>query len=296
MFQRQASDASQEFFTARDGSLVPATLVLSRHPSARNTLVRAYGAYGQSMTTAFKYQDVPLLLRGWNIVYLHVRGGGELGSGWHNQGRQSLKAASSNDVVDGVMWLRHGYLSDHVDRIVLDTYSAGALSVATAASDPLMKGATPRSPSTPMISAMLLQYAFVDPLSAMMDSNLSLTVHERDEWGDPIADEAIRNLLKNISPYQRALNGQLPACPVLLMNSAIDVRVQPWQQAKFAQALRSALRRSDQMQTPQYPSKVPPVLMITDFFNGHMGPDDDVQQADTSARVLSWMLAAVGEE
>ena len=177
MFRRQKRNASQECFTARDGSQVPATLVLSRHPSARNTLVRAYGAYGQSMTTAFKYEDVPLLLRGWNIVYVHVRGGGELGSGWHNQGRQSLKAASSNDVVDGVMWLRHGHLSEHVDRIVLDTYSAGALSVATAASDPLMKGVTPRSPSTPMISALLLQYAFVDPLSAMMDANLSLTVH-----------------------------------------------------------------------------------------------------------------------
>jgi protease II len=81
-----------------------------------------------------------------------------------------------------------------------------------------------------------------------------------------------------------------------MLNSAIDVRVQPWQQAKFAQALRAALRRSDPMQTTQHQSKVPPVLMITDFFNGHMGPDDAVQQADTYARVLAWMLAAVGEE
>jgi protease II len=208
----------------------------------------------------------------------------------------SLKQTSSNDVVDGVLWLRCGSLQRHVDRIVLQTYSAGALAVATAASDALLSCSAPNSPSTPMISALLLQYAFVDPLSAMMDASLSLTVHERDEWGDPVADSAARALLQDISPYHRALNGQLPACPVLLLNSAIDVRVQPWQQAKFVQALRAAGRLGGQQQTKLTACKVPPVLMITDFFNGHMGPDDAVQQADASARVLAWMMAAVGEE
>jgi protease II len=284
---------------ARDGTAIPATLVLSRHSSARNTLVRAYGAYGQSLPTAFKYEDVPLLLRGWNIVFLHVRGGGELGSAWHDQGRRLLKAASSNDVIDGVLWLRTGHLKDRVNCIVLEAYSAGALSVATAASDAVLAGAVPNSPSAPMISAMLLQYAFVDPLSAMMDASLSLTVHERDEWGDPIADEAAKSLLQNISPYHRVLKGQLPVCPVLLMNSAIDVRVQPWQQAKFVQAIRSSMRQSNQPKRKhlgdQTRNALPPVLMLTDFCNGHMGPDDPVLQAENSAANLAWMLFAVGD-
>ena len=262
--------------------------------------MRAYGAYGQSLPTAFKYEDVPLLLRDWNIVFLHVRGGGELGPAWHEQGRKLLKAASSNDVVDGVLWLRQGTLRSRVDRVVLEAYSAGALSVATAALDPLLKGSAPHSRSLPMISALLLQYAFVDPLSAMMDDSLSLTVHERDEWGDPIADESTRALLEHISPYHRVLRGQLPACPVLLMNSAIDVRVQPWQQAKFIQALRASLRNSGlnahALSHAPSPSRLsaPPALMITDFFNGHMGPDDAALQAAAAARNVVWMMCAVG--
>jgi oligopeptidase B len=141
---------------------------------------------------------------------------------------------------------------------------------------------------------MLLQYAFVDPLSAMMDPSLSLTVHERDEWGDPLADAAAHALLQAISPYHRILKGNLPACPVLLLNSAIDVRVQPWQQPKYVKALRSALK-NDRRLAPSPAFGVPPVLMITDFYNGHMGPDDSMQQADVSARNIAWMLAAVGE-
>ncbi len=287
----------QESFVARDGTKIPATVVLSRSASARPTLVRAYGAYGQSLPTAFKYEDVPLLLRGWNIIFLHVRGGGELGPVWHEQGRKLLKATSSNDVVDGVLWLRHGILSDRVDRIVLEAYSAGALSVATAACDPLLRGSAPQSPSTPMISALLLLYAFVDPLSAMMDASLSLTVHERDEWGDPIAHEATHELLESISPYHRVLKGQVPACPVLLINSAIDVRVQPWQQAKFVLALRSALQNSQNNCLPDKTgSGVPPALMVTDFFNGHMGPDDPAQQAEATSRSLAWMMFAMGDK
>jgi protease II len=210
-----------------------------------------------------------------------------------------MKAVSSNDVVDGVLWLRSGYLSMRVKHIVLHTYSAGALSVATAASDALLDCAAPNMPSVPMISALLLQCAFVDPLSAMMDASLSLTVHERDEWGDPIADVTTRTLLGNISPYHRVLKGQLPVCPVLLMNSAIDVRVQPWQQAKFVQAIRSALRQSSKPKRKHFGDEtgnaVPPVLMVTDFNNGHMGPDDPLQQAENAAGNLAWMLFAVGE-
>ena len=238
-------------------------------------------------------------------MFLHVRGGGELGADWHAQGRQALKATSSNDVVDGVLWLRNGELRSRVDRVVLETYSAGALSVATAASDAMLRGAASHSPWKPLISALLLQYAFVDPLSAMMDASQALTVHERDEWGDPIADEAAQALLQRISPYHRVLNGQLPGCPVLLMNSAIDVRVQPWQQAKYVQALRAALRDSRHQPHLQPGATstgdriecgVPPVLMVTDFCNGHMGPDDSVQQAEITARHVAWMLVAVGEE
>lgn len=231
-------------------------------------------------------------------MLLHVRGGGELGPAWHEHGRKMMKAASSNDVVDGVLWLRSGAMRDRVDCIALEAYSAGALAVATAACDPMLKGAVPHAPSTPMISALLLQYAFVDPLSAMMDASLSLTIHERDEWGDPIANDATRALLESISPYHRVLKGQLPACPVLLLNSAIDVRVQPWQQAKFVLALRAALRQTSSSQQTHHSdrtgSKAPPALMVTDFFNGHMGPDDPVQQAEAAARNLAWMMCAVG--
>ncbi len=45
-----------------------------------------------------------------------------------------------------------------------------------------------------------------------------------------------------------------------------------------------------------YSCSVPSVLMVTDFCNGHMGPDDPVLQAEMCARNVACMLVAVGEE
>lgn len=44
------------------------------------------GSYGESVYTGYQPEKVPLLDRGWVLVYCHVRGGGEKGRHWYYSG------------------------------------------------------------------------------------------------------------------------------------------------------------------------------------------------------------------
>ena len=46
-------------------------------------LIEAYGAYGISMHNGFNIANTVAMERGWVLAQAMVRGGGELGIGWH---------------------------------------------------------------------------------------------------------------------------------------------------------------------------------------------------------------------
>lgn len=63
-----------------------------------------------------------------------------------------------------------------------DQAAAGPVPAVTAS-------AAAASSSTGVCGAAILDVPFLDPLTAMIDEELALTVAERSEWGDPLHNE-----------------------------------------------------------------------------------------------------------
>ncbi|VTR28376.1 Protease 2 [Serratia fonticola] len=68
-------------------------------------MVYGYGAYGMSMDPAFSANRISLLDRGFVYALIHVRGGGELGQDWYQQGKLANKPNTFNDFIDATQAL-----------------------------------------------------------------------------------------------------------------------------------------------------------------------------------------------
>src|SRR5690606_21577105 len=89
--------------TARDGEQVPVSLVCRKGARANGpvpTLLYGYGSYESSIDPYFSVPRLSLLDRGAAFAIAHVRGGGEMGRRWYDQGKLEHKANTFNDFVD----------------------------------------------------------------------------------------------------------------------------------------------------------------------------------------------------
>ncbi len=217
---------------AADGARVPVTLVHRRgleRDGANPALLRGYGSYGISYPLSFDSAAVSLLDRGFVVAVAHVRGGGELGQAWHDQGRMFSKMNSFADFIAVAEELvRAGWTSS--DRLAIAGGSAGGL----------LTGAVTNF--RPDLFAVVLSYVpFVDVLNTMADSSLPLTVGEFEEWGNPAIPEQYA-VMRAYSPYENLAPRDYPA--MLVRTSINDSQVMYWEPAKYVARLR-ALRTDD---------------------------------------------------
>lgn len=256
---------------AADGVLVPVSLVSRRdvHLPAP-CLVYAYGAYETSLDPGFSVSRLGLLDRGVVVAYAHVRGGGELGRSWSEAGRREHKATTFSDLVACV----HHLVATGVaqgDRVALRGFSAGGLTVGAALN--LQPG---------LACAVHVGVGFLDPLTDMLDPDLPLTITERDEWGDPLADPATYDLIAGYAPYGNVRPERYPA--VLATGSLHDQRVSCAEPAKWVAALRDTTVRDPER----------PILLRTELNGGHAGASGRYQAWRDEAYELAWLLDRLG--
>lgn len=242
--------------TSTDGAEVPVTLVHRRGlalDGGNPALVSVYAAYGECLEPEFRAEHLPFLQRGWVIALCHARGGGELGDEWHRGGSGLRKHASIDD------------LESCIDAIQKRGYTQKSLTVAIGASAGALPVAALCNRRPDLLAAVVLRVPYVDPLSAMLDPTLPLTIHERPEWGDPIACADTAEYIRSYCPYFNVENGvQYPA--VLATTSLVDERVPSWQPAKYVARIRAAagaLREG-----------APRALLLADTESGHFGSVD----------------------
>ena len=210
---------------APDGTLVPISLVW-RRDTARpaSLLLYAYGAYGMSMPAGFNSNRFSLLDRGAVFAIAHVRGGGEMGKAWHDQGRMEHKQNTFTDFIAAAEHLiRTGWTRP--DRLAIHGGSAGGLTMAAVIN---------RRPE--LFHAALLQVPFVDVINTMIDETLPLTVGEFEEWGNP-SDPAHYQVIKAYCPYSNLAPGDYPR--MLVKASLHDSQVMVWEPAKYVARLRT---------------------------------------------------------
>ncbi|EFJ25527.1 hypothetical protein SELMODRAFT_98843 [Selaginella moellendorffii] len=214
--------------TSHDGVRVPLTIVYSNkfeRKGENSALVTGYGAYGELLDMSFSSDRLSLLDRGWVLAFAHVRGSGTLGKAWHSEGKLLKKENSFKDFIACIRYLVENQYASR-NKIAAFGESAGGL---------LVGAAVNLQPD--LFRAIILKVPFLDILNTMLDSSLSLTEHEYDEWGDPSSDKAAFDCIRNYSPYDNIKPGvRYPA--MLVTSSFLDTRVGYWESAKWIAALR----------------------------------------------------------
>jgi len=212
---------------AADGTKVPLA-VLHKKGVARDgkspLLLYGYGSYGYGIPDGFNSNVFSLVDRGVTYAVAHIRGGGELGKKWHDQGRMTNKMNTFTDFISSAEYLvGQGYTSK--DRLAIMGGSAGGL---------LMGAVTNLRPD--LFHAVVTYVPFVDVLNTMLDESLPLTVGEFEEWGNPKKPDEYR-YMKQYSPYD---NVAAKAYPIMLVRSSYnDSQVMYWEPAKYVAKLRA---------------------------------------------------------
>jgi oligopeptidase B len=213
--------------TAEDGTKIPISLVYRKdlvRDGKAPMLLEGYGSYGFPFPIAFSSNDISLLDRGVVMAAAHIRGGGEMGKAWHDQGRMMHKKNTFTDFIAAAEHLiAEKYTAS--DRLVIEGRSAGGL---------LMGAVTNMRPD--LFKAVVSQVPFVDVINTMSDASLPLTATEFEEWGNPeVAEEY--EYIKSYCPYTNLEHKRYPA--ILVKTSFNDSQVMYWEPAKYVAKMRA---------------------------------------------------------
>ena len=212
---------------APDGTLVPISIVYrkdTKRDGRSPLLLGGYGSYGISNNPTFSSNRVSLLDRGFVVAIAHVRGGGEMGKKWHDQGRMFAKKNTFTDFIAVAEYLiREKWTS--ADRLAIEGGSAGGL---------LVGAVVNMRPD--LFHVAISRVPFVDVLNTMLDPTLPLTVGEFEEWGDPRIREQYE-YMRSYSPYDNIAARAYPA--MLVKTSFNDSQVMYWEPAKYVARLRA---------------------------------------------------------
>ena len=203
--------------SSQDGTLIPLSLVRRRNvPSSGQVLLTAYGAYGENADLSYNPVWQPLLARGYVVAWAHIRGGGELGASWHAQGRRQHKVRGIQDYLACARALRQYLLDPVPTRLIAKAFSAGGVAVASAVN------CEPH-----LFNDVVLTNAFLDVYNTMKNPHLALTKLEWDEYGNPLQDVEMDDLIKSYCPVQTAL--PVTQVPRMLLIAAKEDEAVPYQ-------------------------------------------------------------------
>jgi len=276
----------RDWATSADGTQVPISIVHRRSlldaggepgdPPATPApcILYGYGSYEISIEPSFSATRLVLLDRGVVFAIAHVRGGGELGRRWYNEGHLAEKKNTFDDfaaVADHLV--AKGVTSP--DRLAGRGGSAGGL---------LMGAIANRAPDR--FEALLAEVPFVDALNTMLDPSLPLTVGEYEEWGNPTDDPDAYATIKGYAPYENIAasepDGSRRRYPALLFTGGLnDTRVGFWEPAKFIARLRATVPEAS-------------ALLRMEMGVGHGGPSGRYDSWREEAFVLAWLLEKIG--
>ena len=263
-------EAKRLWANARDGVQVPISVVYKKGLTLDGRapmVLYAYGSYGASMEPTFSSSRLSLLDRGAIYAIAYIRGGGELGEEWREQGRMMLKVNTFNDFIDSAEYLvKNRYTSS--DRLVINGGSAGGL---------LMGAVANMRPD--LFKAVVAQVPFVDVMNTMLDATLPLTTSEYSEWGNPNEKPAFEYMLK-YSPYDNIKAQNYPA--MLVHVSLNDSQVPYWEGAKFVAKLRAT--KTDRN----------PLLLKTNLGAGHGGASGRYDALRETAFTYAFILWQMG--
>lgn len=270
-YEPQEYAQRREWVTASDGTRVPVSLVWKRSfgdpgDGPRPVHLYGYGSYEHSIEPGFSVARLSMLDRGVVFAVAHVRGGGELGRQWYEDGKLQHKRNTFTDFVDVARHLVDTGVTSP-DRLVAEGGSAGGL---------LMGAVANLAPE--LFAGILADVPFVDALTTILDPSLPLTVIEWDEWGDPLHDAEVYAYMKSYTPYDNVRAG-VTYPRILATTSLNDTRVYYVEPAKWVARLREVGADA---------------LLKCEMVAGHGGVSGRYNSWHQRSFELAWLLDVLG--
>jgi oligopeptidase B len=261
---------SERIEALRDGTKIPISLVYRKDVVRDGTapmFLEGYGSYGFAFPITFSSNDLSLLDRGVILAVAHIRGGGEMGKVWHDQGRMMQKRNTFADFIAAAEHLiDEKYTAS--DRLVIQGGSAGGL---------LMGAVANMRPD--LFKAIVSKVPFVDVINTMSDASLPLTATEFEEWGNP-AVQSEYDYIKTYCPYSNLAKQDYPA--MLVKTSFNDSQVMYWEPAKYVAKLRELNGGAHS------------VLLKTNMAGGHGGSSGRYDRLREDAFDYAFVLTQLG--
>ncbi|KAK7841486.1 protease 2 [Quercus suber] len=217
----------RKWANAPDGTQIPISIVyrkdLVKLDGSDPLLLYGYGSYEVCVDPSFKSSRLSLLDRGFIYVIAHIRGGGEMGRQWYENGKLLKKKNTFTDFIACAEYLiENKYCSK--EKLCINGRSAGGL---------LIGAVLNMRPD--LFKAAVAGVPFVDVLTTMLDPTIPLTTSEWEEWGDPRKEE-FYFYMKSYSPVDNVKAQNYP--DILVTAGLNDPRVLYSEPAKFVAKLR----------------------------------------------------------
>lgn len=253
----------QIMVTSHDGIEVPLSLVykegLERN-SANEVFMYVYGAYGESMSPFFSPIFLDWAAQGGILAFPHVRGGGEKGKEWHEQGMKNLKYNSWKDLIACTEALINLKLTE-VGLISLYTSSAGGITAGMAVNE-----------RPDLFSSFIAEVPRLNPLG--LETSLTASSTSYLEYGTVKDSTEFFGLVK-MDPYLN-INSEIAYPAVLVLPSYNDDRIPLWDNGKYI----AKLQNSNRINTP--------ILIDIDYQNGHETVGDYYESVRLYSKIFSF--------
>jgi len=269
-YQSDLYESRRTFAKSADGTLVPISLVFKKSlkkAGPQPLIMDGYGSYGASEDPAFSSGRISLLDRGVIYAIAHIRGGGEMGRPWYENGKLQHKQHTFDDFIAcAEQLIAEKYTSS--DKLGIWGGSAGGL---------LIGAVINQRPE--LFQAAVADVPFVDVVNTMLDPTIPLTVTEYEEWGNP-AEKPSYDVIRKYSPYD---NVTAQAYPHLLITAGLnDPRVAYWEPAKWTARLRATSTGSNV------------ILLKTNMGAGHGGESGRYEHLRENAFIYAFLLNHLG--
>ena len=253
---------------SQDGTPVPMT-ILRRKGTRLNgenpTLLTGYGGYGISRTPRFDFTRHLWLDQGGVIAIANLRGGGEFGERWHEEGQLVNKQNVFDDFAACAEWLVRSNYTKPL-KLAIEGGSNGGL---------LMGAMLTQHPD--YMQAVVSHVGLYDMLRAELDPNGAFNV---TEFGS-VKDQAQFKALHAYSPYHH-VQDQTNYPAVLMLTGEHDGRVNPAHSRKMIARLQAATASKN------------PILLRTSASSGHGAGTGLQERLGQIADIQAFLMEQLG--
>lgn len=215
------SRVEHHWATSQDKKKVPFLLVKPKG-KVQGLMVVVYGGYGLPTHIGTKKWK-EWLNQGWCIVFGFIRGGGDMGDSWADEGRTYRKFNSIYDT-ETVIRKSQELTGLSSENTCIYGRSAGGYTVGSLVS---------KHGNGDLFGAAYMVVPYVDVLRTTTNPELPLTVLEYDEFGNPEGNLLDLQALLELSPVDSMPERGAPSIFLVCRTSMNDMEVLPYESVKW---------------------------------------------------------------